>query len=480
MRLRASLIVTGLLVSLVSFGFASSQASAGSGLEVEAAIPQIQDEPADNSDCLKCHQVEALETQADNGETLKLFVDAEKYDHSVHGESGVKCVDCHVGFRPSPGHGFEVESLRAATIKLNETCANCHATQADQEKDGVHALARSEGKMEAAVCTDCHTAHEVRRLRYPVTGQQLPGTRIWIAQTCQQCHSAIFDKYKESVHGSALINENNVDVPTCIDCHGVHVIEDPTTTAFRLSSPQLCAGCHTNAAIMDRYGISTQVLNTYVADFHGTTVTIFEKVSPDAVTDKPVCYDCHGIHDIVSADDPEKGLRVRQNILTKCQQCHPDATANFPDAWMSHYIPSPEKYPVVYYVDLFYKFFIPAVLGPMLILVVMDFGRMMINRFRRTKPVAVAAGADVIAEDVTETPAEVEVKDEQPPAETVEETPVESMESSTVEAVEEQPVEAPQEQAEEKPDTLGEEPPRREGQSEETDADSSEREADRD
>jgi hypothetical protein len=43
----------------------------------------------------------------------------------------------------------------------------------------------------------------------------------------------------------------------------------------------------------------------------------------------------------------------------------------------------------VYYINLFYKFFIPAVLGPMAILVVMDFGRLMINRFRHPKPVAV-------------------------------------------------------------------------------------------
>ena len=32
---------------------------------------------------------------------------------------------------------------------------------------------------------------------------------------------------------------------------------------------------------MGKYGISTQVLNTYVADFHGTTVTLFEQVSPN-------------------------------------------------------------------------------------------------------------------------------------------------------------------------------------------------------
>jgi hypothetical protein len=100
-----------------------------------------------------------------------------------------------------------------------------------------------------------------------------------------------------------------------------------------------------------------------------------------------VCTDCHGFHDVARVDDPQKGLSVRKNLLARCQKCHPDATANFPDSWLSHYIPSPEKYPMVYYINLFYKFFIPAVLGPMLILVVMDFSRMMINRFRKPKPV---------------------------------------------------------------------------------------------
>jgi hypothetical protein len=138
---------------------------------------------------------------------------------------------------------------------------------------------------------------------------------------------------------------------------------------------------------MQKYGLSTEVLNTYVADFHGTTVVLFDKTFPDQPTNKPVCTDCHGVHDIARVDDPQKGLVVRKNLLARCQKCHPDATANFPDAWLSHYIPSPDKYPMVYYINLFYKFFIPAVLGPMLILVIMDFSRMLINRFRKPKPV---------------------------------------------------------------------------------------------
>ena len=59
-------------------------------------------------------------------------------------------------------------------------------------------------------------------------------------------------------------------------------------------------------------------------------------------------------------------------MLAACQKCHPDATVNFPDSWLSHYSPSPDKYPLVYYVNLFYKFLIPVVLGGMGVLVASD------------------------------------------------------------------------------------------------------------
>jgi hypothetical protein len=136
---------------------------------------------------------------------------------------------------------------------------------------------------------------------------------------------------------------------------------------------------------MDKYGISTDVLNTYVADFHGTTVTLFEQQSPDAPTNKPVCYDCHGVHDISWVTDPNTGIEMQQNLLVRCQKCHPDATSSFPSAWMSHYIPSPEHYSLVYYVNLFYKFFIPLVLGGMVALVGLDVGHSVYVKSRHSK-----------------------------------------------------------------------------------------------
>jgi len=387
MRQRNSLIIAGLTMLIIAIGLSVSTASASAPTSPATVQKPSQPQIGDNAACLSCHQNPSFSVKlgAQQTEVFQLFVDPEEYSHSVHGEQGLACIECHVGFEPGMGHGKTFGSRREATLRLNETCGQCHKKQSDQEKDSVHAAARSVGKLEAAICTDCHSSHNIQRVTDPNTGLVLQTTRIWIPTTCQKCHSEIYEKYRNSVHGAALTDGNNPDVPTCIDCHGVHIIENPTTSTFRLSSPQLCAKCHTDSNRMKKYGISTEVMNTYVADFHGTTVTIFEQTSPSEATNKPVCYDCHGIHDISFVNDPQKGIQVKENLLKKCQKCHPDANTNFPTAWLSHYIPSPEKYPIVYYINLFYKFLIPGVLVPMGILVVMDLGRMIINRFTKQK-----------------------------------------------------------------------------------------------
>ena len=331
------------------------------------------DEPGVSNDyCLDCHADPNTTMVLEDGETISLYVDPQVYNDSVHGTVGYACVQCHTTIREFPHPEFTAYDRRDLTLELYDACFRCHSGQYERAVDSVHQRALENGVREAAICTDCHGAHNTKRLNDPNTGELFQAARVAIPETCAQCHNAIYEKYRESVHGSALTEENNPDVPTCIDCHGVHDIEDPTTAQFRLLSPSICADCHTDEALMDEYGLSTQVLNTYVSDFHGTTVTIFQKVTPDAATNKAVCYDCHGVHDIRRVDDPEKGLQVRENLLARCQVCHPDATIEFSDSWLSHYIPSPENNPLVYYVNLFYKFFIPGVLGGMAVLVLLD------------------------------------------------------------------------------------------------------------
>jgi nitrate/TMAO reductase-like tetraheme cytochrome c subunit len=338
-----------------------------------------------NETCLGCHGQPGLTMTLLNGDVLDLYVNPDVYTASIHGKDGYACVQCHTNLGEYPHPLFTATNLRDATLRLTNLCDRCHSGEYNLTMDSVHYDKLAIGIKEAAVCTDCHGSHDVHQWIDPKTQEILPEARLSIPATCSKCHNAIYQKYRTSVHGAALTDEANTDVPTCIDCHGVHNIGNPTTAEFRLKSPELCAGCHTSPNLMDKYGISTNVLNTYVADFHGTTVTLFQKQSPDAQTNKPVCYDCHGVHDISRVDDPKTGLDMQQNLLIRCKVCHPDATSNFPSAWMSHYIPSPDHYSLVYYVNLFYKFFIPAVLGFMVAMVGLDVGHTAYIKTRRGK-----------------------------------------------------------------------------------------------
>ncbi len=420
-RLATLLLLSGVMLVLAGLMFGTAPGSAARLAQEATPVPNLS---IGDETCLSCHGQPGQTYPLGDGSELDLYVDPLEHASSIHGSLGYACVQCHADVGEYPHPPFQAANQREATIQLNAVCQRCHFSQYELAQDSVHSRALAAGNRAAAVCSDCHSAHAVQDWVDEQTGETLPAMRIVIPQTCAKCHNAIYQNYLTSVHGSALTQENNPDVPTCIDCHGVHNIEDPTTAAFRLASPQLCAKCHTDPKRMAKYGISTNVLNTYVADFHGTTVTIFEKQSPDAETNKPVCFDCHGVHDISRADDPRKGLQVKANLLATCQKCHPDAAENFPTAWLSHYIPSPDKYPVVYYVDLFYKLFIPTVLGGMAILVVMDASRKLID-LRRLR---VAARQPAPAEG--QPPSGVEVEAEISPMQALAEAGFEELEPS--------------------------------------------------
>jgi predicted CXXCH cytochrome family protein len=225
------------------------------------------------------------------------------------------------------------------------------------------------GNENAAVCTDCHGNHYTPDPDEP---------RSRISYTCGQCHGTIFEEYADSVHGEALLAESNPDVAVCTDCHGVHSMPDPSLAAFRTSSPELCGKCHADDELMEQYDISTEVFDTYVDDFHGTTVALYDDQDPTAESNEAVCYDCHGVHDIKDPDDPEAGIKA--NLLEACRQCHPDASENFPDAWLNHYQPSLEHYPLVFLVDWFYKLIIPGTVAFLGLLVGSDIYRRIRDR----------------------------------------------------------------------------------------------------
>lgn len=302
--------------------------------------------------CMGCHGPPGKSMVFPNGDEVSISIDGNALHASVHGLTNdwqeLACTDCHENYT-YPHQPVEAASAREYTIEKTELCGRCHETQHQGQMDSVHAEALAEGNLDAATCVDCHTAHST-----PIPDQ--PRSRI--PQTCRQCHSTIFDDYAVSVHGQALLNDESPDVPTCIDCHGVHNVNSPTTVLFRNRSPELCASCHANQELMSHYDISVDVFETYVDDFHGTTVVLFQSNDPNTPTNKAVCYDCHGVHAIMATDDPNSG--IKENLLVTCQKCHPDATVNFSNSWTGHHRPSLRDNTLMLLASIFYAIVIPS------------------------------------------------------------------------------------------------------------------------
>lgn len=338
-----------------------------------------------DAECKTCHTLLDGTLTLESGEEIPLEVHPEVLMDSVHGERSVQgvdypalqCVDCHtVDTYTFPHEPVEAETAREYTLAREAICADCHTEIVELNETSVHALALEAGNEDAASCVDCHGAHDTQPPDEP---------RSQVSQTCATCHSTIYEQYATSVHGAALLDESNPDVPVCTDCHGAHDIVDPTTAEFRLRSPELCAECHADEELMHQYDISTEVFDTYVADFHGTTVTLFEQTAPDQETNKAVCYDCHGVHNILPAND-ENSQVIKENLLATCRQCHPDANANFPDSWMSHFKPSWERNRLVYVINLFYQILIPSLVGGFALFIGSDVVRRWWDRRRSRRP----------------------------------------------------------------------------------------------
>jgi predicted transcriptional regulator len=321
--------------------------------------------------CLTCHSKKNKYTNLKNGAKLFLYFDKNSFEKSVH--SALNCSDCHFGFSRNNHPKRSFDNYRDFRIVLSETCRRCHFDKYTRTLESIHNKILSEGRLDAPVCTDCHGSHNIKHF-----GKH----RIEIAQRCQLCHKKIYNTYINSVHGKALIDIESTDVPICIDCHTAHDIQNPMSGDYRNKIPEMCSNCHNNKKIMNKYGLSTKVTKTYIDDFHGKAFILNKNklTKSTAYTKKiAVCTDCHGIHDIKSMRTIDRET-IKTNLLTRCRKCHSEASQNFSDAWLSHYIPSIHHYSLLYIIIIMYKFFIPLLITTLILQILLHIWRYAINR----------------------------------------------------------------------------------------------------
>jgi len=320
-----------------------------------------------NKDCLRCHADAALAMERD-GKKVPLCVDEAAYGESTH--KAVGCAQCHSDVDPS--HDRPCDS-----VKKKVDCAACHADVVAQYQASVHGTLRAKGDTDAPTCLDCHSKHATQS-RKNASSPTYPRN---VPNLCARCHREgekaakriesdvkdIVGSYKESIHGTGLLESGLVVTATCVSCHTAHgelPPSDPKSTVNKANIADTCGGCHNGIEATLKTSIHwpgngktdkrlptcndchtshtigrtdkpefrlrmqnhcgdchAKEFETFLETFHG-------KVSQLGAVAPAKCHDCHGSHGILPPSDPKSTLS-RDNVVGTCGKCHEDSHRRF-------------------------------------------------------------------------------------------------------------------------------------------------------
>lgn len=244
------------------------------------------------------------------------------------GHKAATCLDCHT--RGGDLTTMLPKSDTRSTINrsnLAETCGKCHGDPSMMKgtgiserpfvsyRESVHAQAVSRGNPNAAVCTDCHRAHDI----LPASDSRSPIFKFNVPETCGKCHADIRTVFEQSVHGQAAARGVS-QTPVCTDCHGIHSITRPDAAGTSLRT-NTCAKCHEGVRLTQEFGVAGARVQSYENSYHGLARRLGSPVAAD-------CASCHGTHNILPSSDP-KSMIAQANLTQTCGQCHPGAGENF-------------------------------------------------------------------------------------------------------------------------------------------------------
>lgn len=313
--------------------------------------------------CGICHGKPDFKKVLPTGEIKYLHVKEKEIKTSIHASKS--CNDCHA----------DVAEIPHRTTPQKVNCTRCHyrgnpagAPQGinyEAYRQSVHGLAVLSGNPKAPVCQDCHGSHSIRAHADPTSKIN----RLKIPSLCGKCHMEAYAVFRESVHGQALINENNPDVPVCTNCHGEHNIrapKDPGSQVFPTNVSLSCSKCHAAIEIMSKYGIKAEQVATFQESFHG----VAGKFGSRKVAN---CASCHGFHDIRGVNDPKSAVFIK-NIPETCGKCHRGANINYAKGKI-HVNPKKKEAGIIYYVAFFFKWLTISTMVGLIIHIFLDLNR---------------------------------------------------------------------------------------------------------
>jgi len=221
--------------------------------EITDAVADHQKaEGVDPPNCVTCHtalQEGAAEGKisGDHGRMTIVANNIVSYNASFHalpnedepGKPNAICNDCHNvhTFRVPPAGTPARDQWR---LEIPELCGTCHDYQLEEWAESVHGKqVMEESNTEAAVCTDCHTSHNIE-------SSSSDPAKLAITESCGNCHEDRYESYKATYHGK-ITTLGYDDTAKCFDCHGSHDILPSSDALARMhldNRLESCQECH--------------------------------------------------------------------------------------------------------------------------------------------------------------------------------------------------------------------------------------------
>ena len=331
----------------------------------------------DNTNCILCHALPNLTGRMGDSSVIHLNVDVQGFESSVHGRLG--CAACHTDLTGYP-HPKTVGSVcgqchassdperqvenqlpypgtREMSIAMKNSCSECHGDVYDEFVHGMHTQELVSGNLQAPVCSDCHGSHYVQEV-----------SRASFSDTCGDCHAAIYTSFQSSVHGASHEWVEPEDAPTCADCHGVHDIIGPRDAGFRQASVYACLKCHQDEKKMARYDLQASMFSADIDNLHAVSLDVYKREDLEIAGSAPVCYECHGVHNIHAADNPGSLVNV-SNVTGTCRKCHDSIIRTTATATRAHSSPSA---PAAQFLGWMSVYFIPGAFVLMVVYMAAD------------------------------------------------------------------------------------------------------------
>lgn len=373
----------------------------------------------EDQECLFCHGEKDFSVEKD-GKPRSLFVDKDSFSQSLHGSLGctgchsditevphdanppkkVNCGQCHEDqqkrydasqhgkkmaendpLAPACSHCHGKHDIAPADdpkssinpIHIPGTCGQCHAGNAPvaqsrniPETDIIAKYSESihgegllkKGLVVTAVCTSCHTAHDVQ----PHTNPESTISREKVTATCRKCHVLIEEVHRKVINGELWEKEPS-KIPVCVDCHQPHEARkvfydegvsdndcltchektiqgankeiaavDKNSLMASTHKKNRCSQCHTGADPSHARPCDTLKPKVDCSACHQTQVEMYNKsihgkLVAQGDADAPECLDCHSGHGNLSKTDPNSPTFVK-NVPALCGKCHqPDGKA---------------------------------------------------------------------------------------------------------------------------------------------------------